>query len=200
MSSTEVIKPNSTSAFKEALRAHLFPDQQGGKQHTYAVLDGASVPDLLGHLYDDPRPEFVCLYRGDLKPDIAEVAPYLVKLNAKSSFTDWILTEAWGNHWGIFAISPADMTAMRKHFRTFLFVKNPEGKQVYFRYYDPRVLRIYLPACNAREVEFVFGPATSYLLEGDNQAILQRYTRDHGSLDIEKIPLQLNTNIDEELS
>ena len=40
--------------------------------NTYAILDGASIPDLLDHL-DSLQPESVCLYRGELKDGIDEV-------------------------------------------------------------------------------------------------------------------------------
>ena len=45
----------------------------------------------------------MCLYRGELQPDMAEVAPYLVKLDRDAPFTDWVLDRGWGNHWGVFA-------------------------------------------------------------------------------------------------
>jgi hypothetical protein len=166
----------SPEALKQVLHAHLFPQEDG--LNTYAVLDGASIPDLLDHLYGEARPEFACLYRGELEPDIAEVAPYLVLLKPGQPFTDWLLTEGWGKHWGIFAISPADFKATQKHFRTFLMVKDPDGKQLYFRYYDPRVLRIYLPTCNAAETATVFGPVRSYTLEDENPATPLRFWPD----------------------
>ena len=166
MNVMDTIAPISPNALKQELRRHLFPDQEGGGLKTYAVVDGASIPDLLDHLYGDPRPEFVCLYRGELQPDMAECAPYLVQLQSDAPFTDWLLAEGWGKHWGIFAIAKADPIAMRKHFRTFLMVKSPEGKQLYFRYYDPRVLRLYLPTCNIGETNLVFGPVLRYIIEG----------------------------------
>src|SRR5215813_11554270 len=116
----------------------------------FTVLDGTSIPDLLDKLYG-LSPTFCCLYRGELEPDMAEVAPYLVQLEQGSEFTDWLLEE-WGKHWGIFAISDADFRAMRRHFRSFLIVNDENGRPLRFRYYDPRVLRLYLPTCNAEEL------------------------------------------------
>ncbi len=46
----------------DALYVHLFSDPE---LNTYAVLDGASIPDLLEHLETD-APEHVCLYRGGI--------------------------------------------------------------------------------------------------------------------------------------
>lgn len=165
------------STLVPTLKQHLFPDSGA---NTYAVLDGASIPGLrkkLHHL----KPEHVCLYRGELKPDLAACAPYLVRLQAQAEFTDWVLTEGWGQHWGIFAQSPADLTRMRKHFRTFLMVKNPEGKQVYFRYYDPRVLRIYLPTCNPAEAAYIFGPTKLYFCEDEMAPTLLRFSVNEGA-------------------
>ena len=175
---TDLSKPPAT--IQPALRLHLFPDPQDTPFNAYAILDGASVPELLDHLYGTPRPEFICLYRGELQPDMAEVAPYLVRLTPRAPFSEWVLTEGWGKHWGIFALSPANMIAVRKHFRTFLMVKNPAGKQVYFRYYDPRVLRIFLPTCNAEETRWVFGPLTTYLCEAEAQDTLLAFRVEDG--------------------
>src|SRR2546422_5242168 len=51
---------------------------------------------LFRSLYGE-HPEFECLYRGELKPDMAEVAPYLVRLESESSVTKWVIREGWGD-------------------------------------------------------------------------------------------------------
>jgi hypothetical protein len=134
--------------------------------NVFAVLDGASVPNLPGGL-TQLHAEHVCLYRGELKPDIAAVAPYLVRLSPGARLTELVLDEGWGNHWGIFARSRADLFALRRHFRALLTVYDTEGKPVLFRYYDPRVLRLYLPTCTAAELELIFGAVEAYLLEDE---------------------------------
>lgn len=145
----------------ETLRALLFAHED---ESTYAVLDGASVPGLLPQL-SSAKEEWACLYRGELEPDLAEVAPYLVKLRRQSPLTDWILSEGWGNHWGIFAITQVGLEALRRHFRHFLRVKDPAGRILYFRFYDPRVLRVYLPTCNRAEIKTIYGPVLRYIAE-----------------------------------
>ena len=131
----------------------------------YTILDGASVPKLPQALYKQ-HPEHVCLYRGELTPDMAAVAPYLVHLQINTEFTDWILREGWGKHWGIFLLSSADLRALRQHFRGLLTVYDPTSKPVLFAYYDPRVLRTFLPTCTADELNSLFGPVASYFAEG----------------------------------
>ncbi len=145
-----------------------------GEANVFVILDGASVDGLLDRLYRF-TPEYVCLYRGELAADLIHVAPYLVRLKEESNFTDWILEKGWGNHWGIFAVSTANLTAMRQHFRRFLTVHNSEGRPLLFRYYDPRVLRTFLPTCNTQELEEMFGPVLNYVVESDQPAELLRF-------------------------
>jgi Domain of unknown function (DUF4123) len=153
----------------------------GGGFGVFAVLDGASVSGLRVKLHQ-VQPEHVCLYRGELEPDMAEVAPYLVRLERKAEFTEWVLTQGWGKHWGIFACTQADLQAMRQHFRRFLIVHDESGKPLYFRFYDPRVLRTYLPTCNASELAAIFGPVESYVLEGEDAGVLLRLRQAAGAL------------------
>jgi hypothetical protein len=145
----------------DRLRALLFSAEA---ESVYAILDGASVPELLPKL-KEAKEEHVCLYRGELEPDLAEVAPYLVKLRRESPFTDWILAEGWGNHWGIFVSTPVGIEALRRHLRQFLRVRDHTSQVLYFRYYDPRVLRVYLPTCRRNEIRAIYGPITRFLAE-----------------------------------
>lgn len=142
--------------------------------NVFAVLDGASIPDLL-QIFHQHQPEFVCLYRGELQPDMASVAPYLVRVYPKTPLADWLIQLGWGAHWGIFALSDVNLVAMRKHFRKFLTVHDSDGKPLLFRYYDPRVLRLYLPTCNTEELKKIFGPVSSYLVEGEAADTLLRF-------------------------
>jgi hypothetical protein len=169
----------------EAVGEHLFADEE---VNLFAVLDGASVPALLDKLYG-LSPNFCCLYRGELAADMAEVAPYLVQLEPGAEFTNWVITQGWGNHWGIFAASAGDLRAMRRHFRAFLIVYDATGRPLRFRYYDPRVLRTYLPTCNAEDLATVFGPVTSYLLEAADPGILLRFQMAAGAVKQKQISI-----------
>ena len=163
-------------ALIRSLSNHLFSDPQA---NVFALLDGASIDGLIDRLWGD-LPEFECLYRGALEPDMAEVAPYLARLEPEADFTRWVLEKGWGNHWGIFAVSQADLRTLRRHLRTFTMVHDPDGKLLYFRYYDPRVLRVYLPTCNDQELKTVFGPIRYFLLEDEDPDVLLRFSRIEG--------------------
>jgi len=162
----------------EALADKLFPEDE---RMVFTVLDGASVQGLRQRLASD-APQHECLYRGDLEPDMAEVAPYLVQLELNSPFTEWVLEQGWGKHWGIFGQSAADLRELRQHFRRFLTVHDPEGRPLYFRYYDPRVLRVYLPTCSADELKELFGPVQAYFMEDDTGSSVLRFLLKDGKL------------------
>ena len=87
----------------------------------YVVLDGAAVNGLPMKLYE-MRPPHYCLFRGELTPDMAEVAPYIVQLIPNTPFTDWVLSEMFGKNWGIFAHSLHSIKEMRRHFRALVTV------------------------------------------------------------------------------
>lgn len=158
---TDTAIVTSHSANLARLRQVLFSSEH---HSVYAILDGASVSGLLNKLYA-AKEEWACLYRGQLEPDLAEVAPYLVKLREASEFTQWLLEKGWGKHWGIFVVTPVGLEALRRHLRQFLRVKDFTGKTLYFRYYDPRVLEVYLPTCRRDEIKILYGPVLRYIAE-----------------------------------
>ncbi len=165
--------------------SELFDDSS---VNAFAILDGASIPGLVQHLHRcDPIRE--CLYRGELQPDIAEVAPYVVQLEPGTEFTDMVINQGWGNHWGIFALAAADLFTMRQHLRRFLTVHDSTGKPLLFRYYDPRVMSIYLPTCKPEEVKAMFGPVSRYFMETQSPDTALSFQHKDGSLVQKKVPL-----------
>jgi hypothetical protein len=169
-------------AFVEHISRYLFVGQD---INVFAVLDGASIPELRSTLHQ-LQPPHACLYRGDLEPDIAQVAPYVVELDPDSDFTDQLVLDGWGKHWGIFLRSTADLNSVRRHLRGLLIVNDPDAKPMLFRYYDPRVLRKFLPTCTPDQLETFFGPADSFLLENEDGTELLRFRMVNGGLKKEK--------------
>jgi hypothetical protein len=148
----------------DALRQHLF-----GERYTSvcAVLDGAAIPGLL-KMIEEHQPLHVCLVRGaDGNPELAETAPYLVRLEAGTPFTEWVLIGSVGKHWGILAIAPEQTSFidLRKHFRELLRANLSDGESVLFRYYDPRICNIFLQTGDKIQLRDFFGPVTQYFAE-----------------------------------
>lgn len=125
-----------------------------------AILDCCDAPDLYAKVCELGEDRAICLYRGVLDPEVAAEAPYLVR--ADPELVDWLHANVWKTPWGIFAISDAGPRILRKHFRRFLSVQDDVDEAVYFRYYDPRVLSIYLPTCTEAEIETFLGPVLAF--------------------------------------
>lgn len=149
---------------RAAVEQALWPAALEGKSRLWAVLDGARDSGIFRAL-DLLERDYCCLYAGKLDPRLARAAPYLVRLEKGDPFSDFLLDEGWGCNWGIFLRTRTSYAELRKHLRTFLRVKDESGRRMIFRWYDPRVLRVYLPTCSAGELRTVFGPVDCYLAE-----------------------------------
>lgn len=147
----------------------------------YAILDGASIPDLPRRLYETNTPNY-CLLRGDLPADLVHAAPYVAVMFPGSAFSDWILQESPGKHWGIFAHSRYSIKEMRRHCRALVSVVDEKGEPLMFRYYDPRVLRKFLPTCTPKEVETFFGRMETIFAENDDGSSMTAYRIEKGAL------------------
>jgi len=142
----------------------LWPPALEGKLRLWAVLDGARDTRIFPAL-DLLDRDYCCLYAGKLDPQLARAAPYLVRLEPGDRFSDFLIDEGWGRNWGIFLRTRTSYAELRKHLRTFLRVRDESGRKLIFRWYDPRVFRVYLPTCTAGELRTVFGPVDQYLIE-----------------------------------
>ena len=179
-----------SSDYSNKVMDHLWPsDDNTTASPIYALLDAARSDQLYPKISESGM-ENSSLFRGEKAQELAWVAPYLVNLNREAPFTRWLLENGWGKSWGIFVESPVKFSDLKRHFQSFLTVYDEEGKSLMFRYYDPRVLRVYLPTCNASEIETVFGPVISYMLEDEDAAVLLRISGEKGNLQIEKRQLE----------
>jgi hypothetical protein len=145
------------------------------EKNIYAVLDGARNRKIYSRIKEHSREVYTCLYEGRLPEVLRYAAPYLVELH-RDDFTHWLLREGWGDNWGIFLISGSPIRDIRRHLRRFLMVEGPNKKQLYFRYYDPRVFRTYLPTCNPDELATIFGPIDSFISEDEDSKRMIHYT------------------------
>lgn len=146
--------------------------------HVFALLDGARDPRIAPMVRGSGL-DYACLYAGRLSPELQAVAPYVVHLTPEAKFTRDLVTLGWGQNWGIFALGPGDIAveSQRRHFRTLLRVRTETGRILIFRFYDPRVFRVYLPTCNDDETRQVFGRNTAFMAENEDACGLMRYRR-----------------------
>ncbi len=165
------------------------PVEGRNPEKVYALVDAARSESIYPKIVSSGV-ESACLHRGEKARELAWVAPYLVALQRDTPFTSWLLENGWGKSWGIFFQSPATLNKLKQHFQTFLKVYDEEGNSFFFRFYDPRVMRVYLPTCNSEEIETVMGPLDSYMLEDEDASVLLRYLSVSQKINIEKIDIE----------
>jgi hypothetical protein len=140
-------------------------EQKAPKGKIYALLDAAASEWVYELVEYEEQP--YCLYTAAWARDLAEVAPYLVELQRDGDLISSLLDEGWGSNWGILLESAASLEDLLAHLRKLLIarVDSAPPRRLYFRYYDPRVLRAYLDHGDAAEQTLIFGPVTRYWLE-----------------------------------
>lgn len=127
----------------------------------FAIVDVCDDPELLARVHEEPSTGW-CLYKGAAERDFYAIAPYLVKVTVP--LLQWLLRARNESPWGVFLSSQAEPAALRHHFRKFLLAQDETGKEYYFRFYDPRVLPVYLQACTEAERDLFFGPVGSFAI------------------------------------
>ena len=156
----------------------------------YAVLDGAVVKQLPDYLEERDSP-FACLFRGETDPLVLTRAPYLVRLTPGDEIFSWILEEGWGRNWGMFVTVPADtdFDKVIDHFRQFVQVRLPDQRIVFFRFYDPRVVRPFLPSCDAGQAGELFAVPSAWMCESEDGGALLVHSMKDGAVTTSKIAL-----------
>jgi len=139
--------------------------------HLYAVLDSADEPKVVERV-EESVDRGTNLYVGSAQRDYWAISPYLLLMQPDD--LDWILTDLQEDAWGIVAETNADLNVMKRHFRKFLTVKEGEsGRFLLFRFYDPRVLPIFLESCSIQQAHAFFGPVESFYFFTDSQTVRQ---------------------------
>ncbi len=133
---------------------------------------------------------FRCLYKGESEKALANVAPYLFNLSDQKSFSAWLFEQGWGKSWGVYVESAASPADVYRHFRKFLLVRTEAGKELYFRFYDPRVLKQFLPIFTPPQLVDFFGPTQYFLLEDEDATFWSYYWLESGVLRSKQINRQ----------
>jgi hypothetical protein len=126
----------------------------------YAVLDSVDEPEVPERVVEWGE-RCTNLYIGAAERDYWAISPYLLWMQGND--LDWILTNLQPDSWGILAESGEDLKSLKRHFRRFLTVKEGNsGRSLLFRFYDPRVLPVFLESCSAEQARAFFGPIRTF--------------------------------------
>lgn len=168
-----------------ALRLHL--DLQPGER-LYGIVDACQDKDLAFEARDRFKLPIRMLFQGNAAQYMDEVAPYLIPIDPASDYLEsW--AQRWGKNVGILLTTPADPTKLLRHLRDIFVVQDESGQNYFFRFYDPRVLRPFMPTCTAEEAVKFFGPIHTWFSEGDTIEILLKFTLGRSSVQQEYLRL-----------
>ena len=134
---------------------------------SYLLLDAARIGNEMENALAFPG-ENSCLYEGRNKIELSGVGPFLFKTDNNSELNNWVIENGWGNSWGVALFSFIPFPELYKHCRKFLLVRTEDNMELYFRFYDPRVLRIFLPTCSKEQLHDFFGPIQYFIVEDED--------------------------------
>lgn len=126
----------------------LFDPGQDGQFSCYAVLDGAKIANLPEYLSMSGL-SHCCLFSGQTAVDLADSAPWLVKLDANATFTRNLFTDdpdkdvpwyMWRRQPGLLLRSDQSMEDIRRTFRKLIRLRDSDNKWFYFRFWEGRIL------------------------------------------------------------
>lgn len=141
----------------------------------FAVADGALDDQLFCELSTGQEP-FEPLYDGAHERLFA-VSPMLVQLQPGSALFARLSTGGWGHSRAVYLVSPAPLESLARHLRRFTVVETEEQEQLFFRFHDPRVLRVFLPAASVAQRELLFGPVLVMMAESEDGTELLHFGR-----------------------
>ncbi|HRI63124.1 MAG TPA: DUF4123 domain-containing protein [Polyangium sp.] len=137
------------------------------KAPVYALVDAGRDLRVLELLRQHVEPHH-SLYDGLDGETLEDVAPYLVgPMRRDSALLENLVTEGFGKRWAVFVTTYEKFVEVRRHFRRFLKVQMEYSHEdVFFRFFDPGVLRPFWPTCNAgQKREFAEGMEQIYVEE-----------------------------------
>ena len=171
--------PASSSEQAAILRAflRLAPDES-----LCGIVDGARDLELAYEAKCLYQKEIWNLFESDVADALADVAPYLIVFDISEGYLgNW--TSRLGKSAGILFTAAADPYKLYAHLRHILIVEDEEHQSFFFRFYDPRVLRIFLPTCTLEQLDEFFGPVRTWICESAEGDGYIEYTRgDQGQL------------------
>ncbi len=155
----------------------------------YGVLDCARAPELYEHAARLEPDAADCLFAGKLDPVLRQVSPFVVELSPSDPLSKLWRSRGWGQAWGILLSSNASLPVVRRRLRHFTLARLPDGSgPVMFRFWDPRVLRQYMPLVEPAAVGDWFTDIDRYIAETEDGVGSIRYALKNGALSVSTGP------------
>lgn len=164
----------------DALRGAPEAPQQG---YLYAIVDASRGPMTIPPTLQAMTDKVTCLYRGKALEEFGDDTAWVAGIAPDESVLDWLLDNGFGERWAIFVRSSLQLADMVRHLRKFTMIEDEEGTVHFFRFYDPRTLRQYLPVFAPEQNEAFFRGVDAFYCENDIRPDeFLKFTSDNGAL------------------
>ena len=162
--------------------------EDGPKMRTYLIVDATLRKNITGVLdLDSIDVPVQCLFKGATAEEMKESAPYLIDMTLPDgagedhaeipTFHRDFFRKHWGQNTGIFVRTTALMDEVWGHFRKFTRIRVEEdGRWVYFRFADPRILSAFVEALHENDMHQFLG--VHQLIRPDDAGI-RAYSASH---------------------
>lgn len=156
------------------------------RDRVYGVIDAAQDIDFVADLKARGY-QLTSLFVGPDAWQLLGVAPYLFVANPNAeALADW--DQRFAASIGVLIVSSAPVEQVFAHLRSIFIVQDESGGEFFFRFYDPRVLKTYLPTCTNDELSTVFGPIDAFIAASSRGVGYRFFSRgEDGSLSVMKI-------------
>jgi hypothetical protein len=141
----------------------------------FALVDAARDKErenAVLRLVSEAGRDAASLYSGRRADRLASAAPYIVRITGR---IPRFASDFWEKSSGVILASASPIEELRAHFKRLLVAETEARDTVYFRFYDPRVLRIFIPSCSPAQARRFFGPVAWFLVEGRAGGPPQRF-------------------------
>ena len=146
----------------------------------YLLLDSNQIPDLYVHLFQlEQNTVPHSLYLTTQYAELAPCGPVLVAVKPGSLLAKTFTLE-WQTTAGIWLESDADEPALIAHLRSLIHVRLEGDVTAFFRYYDPRITRLWLADLTVAERDRLMGPVCLIRLP-DGLSITRQTPDPHGA-------------------
>lgn len=145
---------------------------KSGRFAPYLLIDCAGLQGGAARLPRHICVEFDSLFAGSLATELADVGPYLGRLKSFAQDIEKAVENLLAIQIGTLLVAehgPHDnpsqaFAQLHRHLRKFNIVQDPNGKQLFFRYYDPRLIYDVLQALDRQQVNEFFGPINALVV------------------------------------
>lgn len=161
--------PAPHSTVSDRIAAFLVAQPQA-REALYALVDASHDPFIIPPTIEALTPDAECLFRGKAKEDLGDQTAWIARIDGRGPLLDWLIDEVHGRSMVSFVTSELTVSRLAVHLRKFTKSRDAKGTEHFFRFYNPKVMRQYLPVFDAVQLATFFRSISSCIVEDTRQS------------------------------